>query len=370
MMWKKRLLIGLGMLILLFASSDSTLAKDVCQGVRPHVCQAARQLIKQKQDAVNRHHLHLYLTTIDAGNRMYQQEQKRWFQDAVQVIDPGSFRLHVRSVRADGIQKLYVDLEQIYSVRGQKIKYQIPLTLRYTNEGWKDADLSFARLGNDQIVVYYTDPSLKPKARIAFQTLNRAVLILQKKFGWKPQKVEVKLYHSSRLFHQSVKPSLPWWAGGWHEAGQSIKFVANGIEPDLLASGLIHELTHQMVSDLTNDNAAYWLQEGAAMYYEANLMPELRAVHNTNNLKEEWTLSELESKRLEKLPAQEAHKYYLHSYVWYEKLVKKYGDQGMKKLFAHLKKFSYINQDSDQKRVELNHRTRDALSEVFQIPPR
>lgn len=370
MMWKRRLMIGISILTLLFACPDSVLAKGACQGVQPHVCQAAKQLIKQKEDAVNRHHLHLYLTTIDPEKPMYLQEQKRWFQDAIQVTDPGSFQLRVRAVRPDGKQKLQIVLEQKYAVRGQEIKCQIPLTLRNTHKGWKDADLSFAQLGNDLIAVYYTDSSLKPKAQIAYQTLNKAALILQKKFGWKPQKVEVKLYHSSELFHHSVKPSLPWWAGGWHEAGQSIKFVANGLEPELLASGLIHELTHQMVSDLTNDNAAYWLQEGAAMYYEAELMPELRVVHDTNNLKEEWALSELESKRLEKLPAQEAHKYYLQSYVWYKKLVKKYGEQGMKKLFAHLKKFSYLDYESDQKRTELNRRTRDALAKVFHITTR
>lgn len=370
MIRQKRLIIGLSILILMLACPDNVFAKDVCQGIQPHVCQAVRQLIKQKEDAVNHHRLHLYLETIDPEKPMYLQEQKRWFQDAVRVLDPGSYHLRVRSIQPDGNKKLRIDLEQKYSVRGQDTKGQIPFILRYTNRGWKDADLPFRRFGDNLITVYYTEPSFENKAQTAYQTLNKAVLILQKKFGWKPQKVEVKLYHSPALFHHSVKPSLPWWAGGWHEAGQSIKFVANGLEPESLASGLIHELVHQMVSDLTNDNAAYWLQEGAAMYYEANLMPGLRIVHHTNNLEEKWTLSELENKQLEKLPAQEAHNYYLHSYIWYEKLLKKYGEQGMKKLFAHLKKFSYLDCESDQKRTVLNQRTRDALATVFHLAPR
>lgn len=358
------------MLILMLACPDSGLAKDICQEVKPSVCHAARQLAKQKEAAVNSRQLHLYLETIDPEKPMYLQEQKRWFQDAIQVIDPRSFHLHLRSVRPDGNRRLLFKMEQKYSVKGQVIEYQIPLTLRFTNKGWKDADLSFEQLGNDWITVYFTDPSLKTKAQIAYQTLSKAVPLLQQKFDWKPQKIEVKLYHSSKLFHHSVKPSLPRWAGGWHEAGQSIKFVANGLEPRLLASGLIHELVHQMVSDLTNDNAAYWLQEGAAMYYEANLMPELCVIHDAGHLKEDWTLSELESRQLEKLPAQEAHQYYLHSYVWYEKLMKKYGEQEFKKLFAHLKKFPYIDKESDQKRNELNLRTRDALSEIFHVSGR
>jgi hypothetical protein len=341
------------------------MAQESCRELEPDVCRAVGQLMKQKEQAVHRRKLDLFLQTIDPENTFYRQEQKRWFQDAIQGMDPDSFHLKVLSVMPDRDKTVRSVVEQVYSAKGEPVSVRWPVRLRLTPQGWKESDLAFEQWGDQKITVYYTNPALKMNAQIAYHTLKKAAAKLQKRLAWQPQKMEVKLYHDPEWFRQSVKPSLPRWAGGWHEANQSIKFLAGHTAPDQLASGMIHELAHQAVSDLTNDNAAYWLQEGAAMYYEAHLMPELHVNHQVELLERTWSLADLENTPLEKLPAEKAHQYYLNSYVRYRQLVGQYGEEGIQKLFARLKKFPYIDEESEPKRKQLNQRTRKALSEVF-----
>lgn len=364
-MFRKGMMAGVSLILFMLVCPVQGTAQETCRQVKADVCRAVIQLMKQKEEAVKRRKLDMYLQTIDPKKTFYQQEQKRWFQDAVQVIEPDSYHLKVLSVKPDREKALRVLVEQTYSARGQKVSVQWPLRLRNTSTGWKDSDLAFDQLGDQRITVYYTDPLLKMNAQIAYHTLNKAASMLQKRLGCQPQKIEVKLYHDPNWFRQSVKPSLPVWAGGWHEAKQSIKLIAVRTDPEQLASGMIHELTHQVVSELTHDNAAYWLQEGAAMYYEAHLIPELRVNHHVELLEKRWPLEDLERTSLEKLPSEKAHQYYLNSYVWYKELVGEYGEPGVKQLFANLKKFPYIDMESEFKREKLNQRTREALSKAF-----
>jgi len=263
-MFRKRMMVGVSLILFMLVVPVHGAAQEPCQKIDPDVCRAVTQLMKQKEKAVNSRKLDLYLQTLDSNKAFYKQEQKRWFQDAVQVIEPDSFHLKVLSVMPDQKKTVRAVIEQTYSAKGQQVSVKVPLRLRHTPKGWKDTDLAFEQLGDKTITVYYTEPSLKMNAQIAYHTLKKAALKLQKRLDWRPQKIEVKLYHDPKWFRQSVKPSLPKWAGGWHEANQSIKFIASRMDPDQLASGMIHELAHQVVSDLTNDNAAYWLQEGCS----------------------------------------------------------------------------------------------------------
>ena len=188
------------------------------------------------------------------------REQKRWFEDAVRYIDPGSFRMEVESVSpnapfgcAHGSSRVIARTEGTHSVT-------YPSALRRRMQGWKDSDLAFEHMASGDVVVYYTDPRLKRQATIALDIVRRAVDGFHEKYSWVPaEAVEVKLYHEPELFRQMVKPSLPEWAAGWNEAGQSIKFVGALRMDDWegsFASGLVHEVTHKMVSERTGDNAA------------------------------------------------------------------------------------------------------------------
>ncbi|MBH8605473.1 hypothetical protein [Thermoactinomyces sp. CICC 10522] len=323
------------------------------------------RLLKQKEKAVNEHKWKLYVPLLNSGKPMYIQEQKRWFQDAVKVMKPGSFHIHPVCFTELSENRVKVHLEQTYRLREEFHRVSFPVLFERTRNGWKDSDLVFARLGNGMISVYYTDASLQKLARLAFSSLSKGVAAFNRKYGWTPGRVEVKLYQDPELFRESVKPSLPGWAAGWHEANQSIKFIAENVDPAWFASGMIHELTHQLISELTNDNAAYWLQEGAAMFYEAHLLPDFHWIHSVPRQFQPLSIAELEQKRLERLPSDEAGRYYLSAYLQFKNLVETYGEEKLKKVFEILKASPYLDVDSDQKVERLNRLTHDALNQVL-----
>lgn len=329
----------------------------------------AKKLLKQKESAVRERNLRHFLAVLDHENRFYLQEQKRWFADAINVIDPDSYRLTLVQVQSKQKDRFHIEVKQSYQQHGKQYVLRMPLVIRRTKTGWKESDFPFFSLKDGPIQILYTTPALEESAYIALDTIQRALYVMKQRHQWNAKKVEVKLYHDAELFRQSVKPSLPTWSGGWNEAGQAIKLVVNHRDPKLYASGLVHELAHQMVSDLTNDNAAYWLQEGAAMYYEKHLLPGLHEEISpiAEQLPAKYSYTDLKKLDLERLPDQAASQYYLSCYRFYRFLMEQYGEEKMKSVFAVLKKYPYLDQDSNRKKELLNARTEKALQQTLQI---
>lgn len=333
--------------------------------VDPDVSIAIQTVVKQKEKAVNEKNLSSFMEVLHPDPRAYRQEQKRWFMDAIQYIDPRSYQLEVESIQAKEEGRLQVWVRQSYQKQGKSYVVKFPLCFEKTEAGWKDRDLSFYQKTKGQIMVYYTSLDLEDQAHMALDLCERATYVLGNRFQWKPQQsIEVKLYHHPEVFRQSVKPSLPFWAGGWHEAGESIKLIGGQSTAKGLASGLVHELTHQMVSELTRDNASYWLQEGAAMYYEAHLLPGLHDEVDSHLVKP-YTVKHLESLDLEALDSKEAHKYYQTCYQLYSFLIESFGEQKIKQVFKDLQQQASIDVDHKEKLPVLNQRTRESLQKVL-----
>jgi hypothetical protein len=327
----------------------------------PEVKQVA-DVIKRKERAVNQNRIGAFLALLNPELDTYVHEQKRWFQDAVQYIDPGSFRLHVLSLEKESGNAYRATVSQSYKKDGRLFQVKYPLLIKKTERGWVDSDLPFHVMAHGPIVVRYSHPALKEQAHIALDVLKRALYVLKRRMEWSPEKVEVKLYHDAEMFRQSVKPSLPAWAGGWHEANQAIKFIGGISNHRSFASGMVHELTHQMVSEQSGDNAAYWLQEGAAMYYEAHLLPGLHEGHPMTADDGRWmSIAELEKTSLEKLPDREALRYYLSCYHQFRRLVEGHGEGAWRRVLRELRKNPYLDVDSNQKMDTANRLTREAL---------
>ncbi|RAL22012.1 peptidase MA family metallohydrolase [Thermoflavimicrobium daqui] len=322
-------------------------------------------LIKQKEQAVNQHDWSRYVSILHPDHPYYIQEQKRWFFDTIQYIDPGSYQINLLSVISQSDQQIDVWVQQSYKRNGKLFTIKYPLRFVKTHLGFKDADLAFHQIQSDSIVVRFSDSKLKEQGKLALDTLKKAIFLLSSKYHWRPKRIEVKLYHHPEIFRQSVKPSLPKWAIGWHEADQAIKFVAEGMDKKELAFGLIHELVHQMVSEITNDNASYWLQEGAATYYEKNLLskPMSGKIIRTPLI----GLDRLEKIRLEKLPMHQAHLYYQSCYHLFDFMVQEYGEKQMRRFFTFLGKFPKLDCESSEKIKTTNWRTRKGIDHVWGI---
>lgn len=320
--------------------------------------QAIQRVITQKETAVNQRNKSLFLSLAHPRNNMYIQEQKRWFDDAVHYMDTNSFRLNLLSMHKEGKDTIRVLVSQEYTRKGKVFRVQLPLRFQKTTKGWKDADIAFRQYTNGIFVVYYTDEAIQRQAKTALQSIQSATAEFRKRYNWNPAKIEVKLYHQPEVFRQSVKPSLPSWAGGWHESKQAIKFIGGLVDDSAFLQGIVHELTHQMVSELTNDNAAYWLQEGAAMYYERHLWGKCIQTLDRGSL---FSLSQLEGMNLENLSDREANRYYVSCYYIFKQLIQKYGERRIEKMLCCLRGYPEIDLDSVQKMQIINERTRKAV---------
>lgn len=313
-----------------------------------------KQIFDVQQQAINTNNLSTYLSTL-YDNEHYKQEQKRWFQDAVSFIEPKSFHIKVKKYHLISKGRYHVEIEQSYRRNNRLYTFVRPIQVKKTKQGWKDADsLSFERK-KGLITIKYSDPSLLNQADRALAILSHISKAMAEKFLWKPNNIEVKLYADPEVFRQSVKLSLPEWAGGWNEAKQSIKLLIGKSDTVSLTHGLAHEYTHQLVSDMTNDNAAYWLQEGAAMFYEAWISKEEPFVDKDFR---PYTIEQLERLNLEKLSDEEASRYYLSCFMRFKELVQQHGEKRLAKTFLKLRQYPYMDEDSAIKQQETNNRTK------------
>lgn len=327
--------------------------------------QEMNKVIIQREEAVNRKNWEQFKRTLIPNDTLYQQEQKRWFADAITYIDPQSFTLKIDKVIAKNKDTVLVWLEQKFRKNKKQYVVRYPLLFRHVKEGWRDQDFPFNRLQKDKIKVLYTDPLLEEKAHVALDMMKRTSYVMQQRYHWKPKHLTLKLYHQPDWFQQSVKLSLPAWAGGWNEANQSIKLISGMQTIRSFSSGIVHEMVHQLISDQSHDNAAYWLQEGAAMYYEEKLLPGLHEDIPEQKSFRPFTLAQLEKKDLEQLNAHDAQRYYLSCYHFFDFLYETYGERKIQQVLHFLQRFPQIDADSSDKIPELNRRTQLSLRHVL-----
>ncbi|WP_054950867.1 peptidase MA family metallohydrolase [Numidum massiliense] len=348
---------------------EATLIDPVGQnhnkGRIPEVERQIKKVVHAQSKAVNRGDWEKFAAHLLAEDDMYVQERRRWFADAVATIDSGTFALTVESIAPYKPDILQVRLRQTYKRNGVAHVLEQPVMYVQTKDGWKDADVQFYTKSGERATVKYTDKSLVEQATVALNVAEKALMAFQERLEWQiEQHVQIKLYHQREAFRQSVKLSLPHWVAGWNESGQAIKFIGAVAPNETFASGIVHELTHQLLSEETRDNAAYWMQEGLAEYYQHHLLPGLRTRENMSLKKPRWTFAEMERLNLEQLSAREAAAYYAHCYDLLRYYIQTFGEQKLNAWCAALKMYPEIDAASVDKRSELNARTRAAFEQV------
>jgi hypothetical protein len=195
---------------------------------------------------------------------------------------------------------------------------------------------------------------------------------MKEDLGFTPKgAISVKLFDDQQVFLQSVKLDLPDWVGGWHEFGESIKSFtgAYGVDGSDYKSMLNHESTHRMVSELSNDNAAYWIQEGLAGVYQVALGVKTQNFLTSEELAESYTpFTQQKQIDLEKLDMNDqgaVTKYYATSKAFAAFLVEQYGWSKVKQALEYMKKFELIPVTGAEKMDTTNARTDEALKAVF-----
>lgn len=322
--------------------------------------QQIQQSIKLKEQAVRTKDEELFISLIDPQNKKYLKEATNWFRDAIIYLDPNSYHLSIIKVIPLDRSRFKVTLSQNYNKNGKSYEHIYDTLLFKGEEGTLDGDVFFNQIKKNHIAVKFDHLSLQSMAQDGAGVLVQAVDYFKDKFKWEPQtEMELKLYSNPELFRQSVKLSLPTWVGGWNEYGESIKWVGK-TEYDSLTfhSGLVHEVTHQMLGEMTNDNAAYWMHEGLATYHEMEwIKRELGQKVTLEPRPVLWTAQEMMNIRLEELDRDDAEVYYYQAYLMVRLLTEHYGEQAILKWMLELKKNTYIEGTTLEKLHLSNERT-------------
>lgn len=302
-----------------------------------------------------------YLRSLDSDDDSYYYEQLRWFQDVLHVTDKDQFRQKVISIQKKD-HGWVVHVENMYTIDQKRKRSKKILKLKRMGNRLVAEEFFPYKIENGNIKVYYSEKSHREKSLAALKSAEDTLHRFQERYRWQPKELIIKLYHLPEVFRASVKLSLPTWAAGWHEHKESIKLIGD-LNQSFIENAVIHELTHQMVSDLTNDNASYWLQEGAAMTFEGILSSKEDKFVLPRE--ERFSISDLGKKDLESLPDEEAWRYYLSSKLLFRFLLENYGEEKMEKLFVELSKLGENDADSRSKRSRNHQFTLNSIKKIY-----
>lgn len=333
--------------------------------------QATRQTIEhvvaERRNAVLNHDRNAFLATVDGENPTFFVEQGHWFDDAARAVD--TYTLQVRNVEQVSATEARASLQESFQLKdGDRHSFDYEAVYRLRDGFWKASDYAFEELRQDSVSVRHWDRPRAAQGALQDELSNLAWL--KQTFGWQPATdIVIKLYPRQDPFLYSIKPSLPTWVGGWNEFGEAIKFLApRDTAPP--ADGLLHESTHHMLSELSNDNASYWLQEGLATWTPGARAGhfDMAATRSRMGDRLRWTLPELEAQDLESMEGPDVGAYYAESFLVVKYLMDTYGVGRFKAVSAELAKHPANPVTAAEKTSETNQLTRAALEKALGIP--
>ncbi|TCP60793.1 peptidase MA family metallohydrolase [Baia soyae] len=339
-----------------YIRADSHYSPDDVAGIR--------RLIHRREQVLQAGTWMDWADWIAPSSQSYFQEQKRWFDDAFRYLDRDSYRLQLDKVETTSLGTV-AHIKQSYTHHGKQTNNQYLLIVEYDPQKrhWVEVEQPFHQKKTTWGMLKVDRLELLSKEHIYQEAIEKGKSYFQQKLGWIPKPIEIKVFQRADRLAQSVKLSLPSWVGGWNEANQAIKLVSeHSTSSEWEKSGIVHELTHQVISDLTHDNAAYWFQEGAAMYYEELLFPTPQIHIKSEAI---WSREQLEMMNLENLSHQDAVRFYESCREQYRRLLKDIGESGMRSFFAEIRKYNRMDVDSSEKIQVCNQRTNRSLQKVF-----
>lgn len=204
---------------------------------------------------------------------------------------------------------------------------------------------------------------------------HQLITFFSKKWTWnKNESVIVKIYDD----YQSCSFSVPDIAVyGWYEYREPIKisfptYLEKAAHLEFVQAVLKHEFAHQVLSELTNDNAALFLQEGFALYNE-NLIDS-----NANDIVEkelslEIFISKILAETPDRLTLQEVIDLeytsglviYHQGLLWTSFLIEAFPKRYFHDLLRRLSNQEYMDCRTAQKYNRNNHLNFDVITEVY-----
>jgi len=326
-------------------------------------------LLAAREDGVNHADQQEYLSTVLPGDAVLIKEETNLIRAAANLgISDYKAEAGPANARGDG---LVARVTQSYTLDGTA--HQCSYDALFVSEDGKlyyDGP-DFMIKQNSHVKVCYTE-GWDDTAQKTLDTETAVLADMKDQLGFVPQgSICVKLYGDQQVFLQSVKLDLPAWVGGWQEYGEAVKSFAGAYpaESGELRSMLNHETTHRMVSELSNDNAAYWIQEGLASVFQVTLGSPGQALLTKDEAAREFTpYAQQKNIDLEKIGADDqgaVNEYYATSKAFAAFLLDKYGWDKVRQALEYMKKYPLIPVTGAEKIAETNERTDEAIRNVF-----
>jgi hypothetical protein len=224
-------------------------------------------LVSAQQDAIRAADVDAALGTVNPDDAWYRTEMANLVRD--QAVAPvEDYTRTVKNIRQIDDATWEATLTQRYTAGGESRSSQCVHRFIAIGNRIYDAGPAFPQYRDGKVTVYHTADT-REMARELSAAVNVYLAELEAAWGFMPKEgLHIKLYDDHEVFLQSIKLTLPAWVGGWHESGESIKLFAAMRRADAYAPMLRHETTHMALSELTGDNAAYWMHEGFATLLE------------------------------------------------------------------------------------------------------
>jgi hypothetical protein len=330
---------------------------------------AIAALVARQQAAMAACDADAMLETVTPGDAWYRTETANLVLDQ-RTAPVDNYTLTVLDVRETGDSVWEATLEQKYIADGERRSCRSVHRYGLIDGQLYDLGLACEQAQYGEVTVYYPG-GYDEMARGIARTINDYLDGLSAEWGYTPQSgIAVKLYDDHEVFLQSIKLTLPGWVGGWHENGEAIKIYAVLRNAEPYESMMRHEATHTALSELTGDNAAYWMQEGFAVLLEDSGTGALDApsVRDMNALIELYgrgrlpALADHLSANPERLTDPlDVRGYYAYSNAMVVWLLLRCGRDRIPSLFDALKEFETIPGVAAAKIEPLNERTAAAL---------
>lgn len=351
------------------ANETATPAESIATGENP--AGLLNALIADRVNAVNNGDQQLYLSTVLPGDSVLRKEEANLIR-AASSLEITDYTLAASDIEQaeDGLTAV---LQQSYKLDGKLHQCEFRAVFKTENGKLYYGGPDFEILENGHVRVCHL-PGGESLAVALLQAESDALAQMERHLGFTPEGfITIKLFDDQQVFLQSIKLDLPEWVGGWHEYGEAIKSFtgAYGSNAANYKPMLNHESTHRMVSELSNDNASYWLQEGLAGVLEDWLdNPDGEYLQPHEASMEYTPFAQHKSIDLEKIGMEDPGAvglYYATSKAYAAFLMDQFGWAKMREALEYMKKHELIPVTGAEKIIETNSRTDEAFKAVFGI---
>jgi hypothetical protein len=308
-------------------------------------------------------------------------EQNRWFKELhLQKKDGFLFSFRIVSLKRKNHDVVVLGIDaKVTRPSGRSKILKSEYVLLKKDNIWKFNDFPFKVMKSEVCSLLYLENNVE-LARHVFEYMKSITSYYKEIFNWEPEKIILKFFNTL----EQLSFTIPWFATyGWNEHKESIKialpfYVEN--KERVLFSLLLHEISHKMLSDLSNDNASLYLQEGLAIFLEkGHYIKEgkiyfcEKSIENfhkellrNNEINRNITLDELN-----KLTYNDGEKLYHYGFLIAYSLIKKYGLSIFCTIASNLSSNSYIDKRAHRKIALANRITFAALNhQVLSVNPK